>query len=191
MRQVIWIWPSRLSLSPHACSLLFLVSLLHCRALCPLKCHLQNNFFFLLSSISSLNPCFDFFTRWYSFSTCGVLHLSLLSALSLRIQWCLQSSQSSLLTTIPFRFLLVSDVYCRNHWLWVFPELAVLLQTSLFLLGFPVLSFTALALKVLSIQLELICLTYFACSASQQAFSVFHKRCTCSSVEDSPVQWHT
>lgn len=58
-----------------------------CIALCPLKFWLQNNFFFLLCFISSLNLCF--LSRLSSFSICGVPYLSLLSPLSLSIsQWC-------------------------------------------------------------------------------------------------------
>lgn len=175
-----------------------LVSLLHCKALCLLKRHHQNSFSFLLCFIFSSNPCFGFFTRWSSFSTCGIPHLSLLSLFSLSISlWCcLQSSWSSLPTTVSFSFLLVSYFYCLNHWycpINLFPELAVLLQTDLCPLRFPVLSFVGLALRLLSIQLKLnICLTYFACYASQQAFSVFRKGwIICSSFKDSPAQWHT
>lgn len=158
----------------------------------------SEHFSFLLCFIFSLNPCFGFFTRWSSFSTCGIPHLSLLSLFSLSISlWCcLQSSWFSLPTTVSFSFLLVSYFYCHNHWycpINLFPELAVLLQTNLCPLRFPVLSFVGLALRLLSVQLKLnICLTYFACYASQQAFSVFHKGwIICSSFKDSPAQWHT
>lgn len=74
--------------------------------------------YFLLCFITSLNPCFGFFTRWNSFPTSGMPHLSLPSPLSLfRSLWCcLQSSWSFPLKTVLFSFLVVSCDYLHNHW---------------------------------------------------------------------------